>query len=471
MSKSVVYLISHGLTARGLFQTDLLGRLRVAGIPVAVITKSMDENILEYCSKYGISVYQYNYPNYWWTYDYQAARKYFLEDIKGNPVLWEKHLRWIRDNKSRSIWRKVSPYLYYWINRACLKFPYLIRLFKNNEARLLRDDEASKLLEKISPSMVVSTRPVEFMEAAILQAAKDSKVPVVQSILSWDNITSKGVFPVTGNYYLTWGSIMTEEVIQYYQAPREIIFECGVPHFDVHYSTALSPKTAYFLEKAGLNGNKPYLFFAMSSPHFAPAEIEIVEWLANRLNNNHYGEDMQLVVRPHIQNVMGYMADLTWLPRLKSLANDRIAIDIPDLEESEMMWNMKRDDMEKLSNWLVGCKICLNTASTVSIEGLLTGKPVIMALFDANRKNVPYYKSAKRLGNYIHMRKFLDLGGASIAEDFDSLDKLVIGFLNNPESNKELRNFAVTKEIVACDGKSTERILKALANLQAQFVG
>ena len=64
--------------------------------------------------------------------------------------------------------------------------------------------------------------------------------------------------------------------------------------------------------------SNPYLFFAMSSPYFAPREIDIVEKIATWVEENTW-PGLNFIVRPHPQNVIGYLADLNWLPRLKNV--------------------------------------------------------------------------------------------------------------------------------------------------------
>jgi len=208
-----------------------------------------------------------------------------------------------------------------------------------------------------------------------------------------------------------------------------------------------------------LNPEKPYLFFGMSSPRFAPKEIEIVEQLILAINNGQFGDDMQMVIRPHPQNVQGYMADLSWLPRLIKLQSNRIGVDNPLLKKSKMQWSMEQEDMIKLSQLLVHSKICINSGSTLCIEALSCNIPVIVTAFDGD-ENLEYWKSARRLLDFPHLKKLKDLGGYLVVYSFENLFKEISNFISNPNKEIEKRNTALFKETSANTGIATNTVVR-----------
>jgi len=242
-------------------------------------------------------------------------------------------------------------------------FPVIRRRFKRYEQQFLDVPEARDFLQKINPRLMVATYPVGFQEGILLKAASQLNIQTCIHLLSWDNITCKGHFPALADKYIAWGPVMSNEFQEFYNIKKTDIYECGVPHFDLHYQVKNEPNITPFIEKLGLNPSKPYLFFAMSSP----LEIDIVEHLAGQIDAGVFGENMQLVVRPHPQNVVGHLADLTWLGRLDVLVSERVKIDYPQLVDSKLQWSMKQSDMIHLSNMLYGAACCINSGSTVSI--------------------------------------------------------------------------------------------------------
>ena len=112
MKTDIAYIISHGFAARMVMQTNLLGLLVKEGKKVALIAPDReDENLKIYCNENGVDLYEFNPKSSFWTSQYHDARKYFLENIKANPALWEKHIYATRYNKSKKPWPHIKPRL------------------------------------------------------------------------------------------------------------------------------------------------------------------------------------------------------------------------------------------------------------------------------------------------------------------------------------------------------------------------
>ena len=310
----------------------------------------------------------------------------------------------------------------------------------------------------------MSTYPVNFLEAKFLFAAKKKNITTLIHLLSWDNITSKGIFPVIPDEFIVWGKVMYEELKEYYGTSDDAVQICGVPHFDNHIRVKHSPDYQSLMVRLGLNKDLPYIFFAMSSPRFAPHEIDIVEWLARAINENVFGKNMQLIVRPHPQNVQGSLSDQKWIGRLEGIKGKRVAVDYPQLVKSKVRWSMRQSDMNHLSNLLVGCSVCLNSGSTVSIDALMMDKPVILTSFDGDEK-LYYWKSARRLVDYPHQKKFVNLGGANVVHSYKDLKKEILKYLENPNHDINRRKNALDMECHLNDGRATERVVKAMLHI------
>ncbi len=448
-----------------LLQTGLIRRLTAAAKTVALIVPdAADANIAALKTDPRISVYEATFATNLWSDDYLFKRKYYLEDIEKNPALWEKHVQSVRYNTSKHPWRRVRPFLYYGIYKLNKIFPGIRARFQKREKTYLQSEKVTALLREIQPEVVVSTYPVSFLEAQVLYAAKTQNITTVTHLLSWDNITAKGHFPVVTDYYLAWGEIMRSELKQYYNLPDERISVCGVPHFDEHFKIKQAPRTAELLTDLGLNPKHPYLFVPMSSPVFSKYEVEVVEWLAAAVRDDVFGEKMQLLVRPHPQNMTGFMADKSWLGRLQNLVGNRVGVDFPQLNKSKMRWSLRQKDMNRLANTLAGCAVCLNIGSTVSIEALLYDKPVILTSFDADRK-LPFWRSAKRLVTYTHMAKFVAAGGAEVADSYTDLTQKIKNYLDNPSHRMAERQNALNAECRSNDGKNTERAVATVLEI------
>ena len=465
MSVDICYVISHGFAARMLFQTGLITKLTEEGLNIAIITPDPgDDNFKEFEQTPSIKIFGSPEKNNLWDDDYNFKRKYYLEEIKKNPALWEKHIYSLFYSTSKHPWKRVRPLYYYLIYQLIKIFPGIRNRFEKRENRYLYSASAEKLIKKINPALVVSTYPVNLLEAKTLFAAKRKNIPTLIHLLSWDNITSKGKFPVTPDHFIAWGTIMYNELKEYYNTPDNQISVCGVPHFDHHIKIKKQDKYKNEIGNLGLNPEYPYLFVAMSAPRFAPKEIDIVEWLANAIENNEWGNKLQLIIRPHPQNVQGSMRKNSWLKRLDQLKSNRVVIDYPRLVKSKVRWSMAKKDMDYLSNLLAGCSLCLNSGSTVSIDALMLDKPVLLTSFDGDAK-LRYWQSARRLIDYTHLKKLVDMGGVEVVRSYDNLKNSIQKYLDNPNYNLEKRKQTLMRQCFSNDGRSTERVVEAVKNI------
>jgi hypothetical protein len=391
------------------------------------------------------------------------ARRYLREPIRDNAALWSRHQYLI--NGMAGIYPKYRAIFNYAAHRLLFKRRWAHACFDFLDRSLHRSTAIRNKLKQIKPDAVVSTYPVSSFEVSVLLEAQKLGIPTVGHLLSWDNITCKGRFTAVPDYFISWGPIMTAELQDHYHIQRKSIFECGVPHFDAHLDLIDRKWLERTLSGIGLDASKRYMFFGMSAPIFAPHEIEVVERLSQMVRENRFGSDMQLVVRPHPQNVKGCMADKSWLPRLKHLQGPRVGLNLPLLAEGGLDWEMQQDDLRVLVNLLAGCSVSLNSGSTLSIDALTHDKPVIVTMFDADRKDLPWWKSARRIRDYPHYKKLLSLGGVIPVGSFEELDNEITAALADQTKNSRARQETLMQECHAVDGKSCQRIAQAFASI------
>ncbi|MFZ1424346.1 MAG: hypothetical protein WAS55_11035 [Saprospiraceae bacterium] len=459
----ICYVVSHGFAARMILQTDLLGKLVKNGYKISLISPDAKDPILNnYCQKNQIGLFRYQSKKWIWKSNYMLYRSYFLEDIKANPALYEKHYHEMYHSKRMFLrWIPSLLICFYYIFKT---FPILRKCFLFFEEKLLHSKSAITLLTNLNPKILVSTYPVNVQEGILLYNAKKLKIKTLIHLLSWDNISCKGYFLSDANYYIAWGPIMKNEFIDKYKMNPDNIFITGVPHFDLHIQTRNQNGNAEILNIFGLDPSKPFLIFGMSSPRFVPKEIDIVEYIAERINENQFGPEIQMIIRPHPQNVKGWMADLKWIERIKALENKRIKIFYPFIAESNLPWSMELDDMQKLSALLASCIVCINSCSTLSIDTLMAGKGNIAPMFDGNVQ-LPYWNSAKRLLDYNHIKKFVTLGGTLVTSNFEELEHAIKQYLQDPSYMNSKRITTILSECNSTEDNATLNVVSCLENI------
>lgn len=457
-TKKLIYLISHGHTARGALQTNLLYKLKKANIEVIVVAKIENEALKNLVEAQGSSIDYYVPKSGQWDGQRTIFRAFVHQNIRKNPALWEKHQRRVNGKKS-SLKRQLLNHFYFLLGTTIRHVTPLKQAYYQLEKKIFYNPKAVSLLEMYKPDAVISTRPVDSMEAEILNAATRLGIHKIMYILSWDNITSKGIFSELADSYLTWGEVMNQELREYYGAKDQQLYISGVTHFDVHAQIKKqTQRKNTYVDQLGLDSAKPYLFFTMSASYFAPNEIDVIEWLAEKIERNSFGSEMQLIIRPHMQNLESTFSESSWIQRLTNLNSERVVVNWPNLNSDQLTWFMDSDEMVKLSSLLKGAAICLNSGSTVAIEACILDRPVILPMIDVVEKSD--WESVKRVLKFKHIEKFVSFGAVEVAFDFDELNKAILRTLKNPDLLFLNRTKVVESECFKVDGKATDRFVE-----------
>lgn len=463
---NVCYLISHGFAARMVLHSDLVSELSGRGLTTAIITPNAHEGPMQdLAAELGVELHGPRVrQRLASSLAHDQLQRYVFENVESNPALYAKHLRELNGSGSRR-WQRIVAKAMMGLNRAARRHPRLPDTVARVQEGLLTSADVEQQLRAMNPDVVVATYPANFVEATYLHQAQRLGIKTAAHLLSWDNITCKGRFPVLAEYHVAWGPIMSDELQEHYDTDPERIFECGVPHFDAHVRGVDPSKRTKVIRQLGLDPDHHYLFFGMSSPYFAPHEIDIVEWLARQVEAGAFGQDTQLVIRPHPQNVSGNMADESWLGRLQKLKSARVAVDIPRIQKkSRLMWNMQRDDLSRLATLLSGCAITINSGSTLCIDAMIHDRPVIITAFDADA-DLPWYLSARRCVEYPHLAKLVSLEGLRVARSFDELSDQIRAYLDDPATDQDGRARSRAQECGPCDGRAAARVADAFAEL------
>jgi hypothetical protein len=445
-----------------IFQTGLLRQLTERGISVSVIVPdATDPNVVSLCERDGVRPLEYPAPRQPAQRILKSLRKYVVEDIRNNPCLWDKH----EELKRAGGWRKgLTSGLGLILNDVVVFAPWLRRLFLRMEQRILLRREAIDFIEELAPDILVSTYPVAAPEPELMLAARHLKVRTVLHLLSWDNITAKGHFQALADDYLAWGPTMKEELQGFYAVPEARITECGVPHFDLYFRDDELPVDSALLDRLA-EGGQPWLFFAMSAARYAPGETEILRQLCAETRAGGQLEGVRIVARPHPSALSGVLEDTKTLNVLTALESEAgLLVSYPLMVAgSKMNWSVRNSDMYELIGLLRGAAVVINSGSTVAVEALALGRPMVITSYDGP-EILPYDRSARRLKDYPHLRKLFADGGGEVVLNHEELMNTITKFLETPDHHLEQRQFALRRQIGEQDGRATELVGEALCS-------
>jgi hypothetical protein len=456
----LIYLATHGFAVRMIFQTGLLRRLTERGVRVSVIVPdALDPNVADLCARDGARPLEYPAPAQPVQRILKSLRKYIVEDIRNNPCLWDKHEELKRGGGLR---KQLTSRFGLALNGIVVFAPRLRRLFLRLEQRILLRREAIDFIRQLDPDLLVSTYPVAAPEPELMLAARHLKVRTVLHLLSWDNITAKGHFQALADDYLAWGPTMKEELQEFYAVPEARITECGVPHFDLYFQDDELPVNSTLLDRLA-EGGQPWLFFAMSAARYAPGETEILRQLCAETGTGRRLEGVRIVARPHPSALSGVLEDTKTLSALTALESEAgLLVSYPLMvASSKMNWSVRDSDMYELIGLLRGAAVVINSGSTVAVEALALGRPMVITSYDGP-ETLPYDRSARRLKDYPHLRKLFADGGGEVVLSHEELMAIISKFLETPDHHLERRQLALRRQIGDQNGKATQVVAEAL---------
>jgi hypothetical protein len=151
-----------------------------------------------------------------------------------------------------------------------------------------------------SPANLRRSEEIEYVKAA-----RRLRIPTVVPVLSWDNLTTKGLIHVAPDLTLAWNDTQRDEAVQVHDIPRDKVAVTGAPFFDPWFqdSREIEPREA-FCRRAGIEPGRPFAVYLGSSANIAEDETWLIRALASALQGAADPElrSMQLLVRPHPAN-------------------------------------------------------------------------------------------------------------------------------------------------------------------------
>lgn len=461
----IAFLYENGFGARMMLRSGLSKKLVALGVRVTAISPNADEGYFQQeCQENAIRLEQEPQRYSRIAELFRSYRPYLLDDVMGNACLRSGHFNRLGD---RPVLRTTAAA----INKHLAPlsgFRYASVLFERilNRSRKIKD-----LLAALRPDLLVLPNPFGEIATIYLLHAKELRIPTVCQMLSWDNITSKGTPLTMPDFFISWGPIMTEEIVATYHFPPDKIYECGVPHFDVYSLRDKLTPQHILAKQLNLPLQRPYIFYGMVLPECCPNESEILKWLVRQLASNAFTKPCSLVIRPHPQTIRGAdKMDSSRLEQLYAMVGPNVALDFPPVLSDRLFWDLPKSDMYHLASLLAGSAMCINANSTLCLEACMLDRPVINSAFDG-WEELPYNQSVRRGLDFIHMAKLLALGGIRVARSFDDLAAHIDAYLDNPDLDRQARALSATQECGPQDGRATERVVETLLSLAHQSNG
>lgn len=279
------------------------------------------------------------------------------------------------------------------------------------------DDGIVAALKRAAPeALIVSPANMRFSEQVdYLKAARTLGIPSALVVLSWDNLSTKGLLHERPDLLLAWNASHRRDAIEIHGQPEDRIAVVGAPFFDKWFDRpelSITPET--FATRVGLDPNRPFAVYLGSSRNIARDESWVVEGILAELSAS--DEPLQLLIRPHPANAAVYArfenhAGVAVWPKKGSL---------PDSEEAQL-------DLEATLAYAVGA-VGINTSGM--IDAVIADLPTVAVV-------LPQYDRTQ--SEAVHFQSLRDYDAITLAPGIDAAAKAVRDIRAGDDPRREAR--------------------------------
>ena len=450
-SSRILMSIPTGFQVRQFVHSGVLKMLIKKGFEILIVSPNRSGEGFAAELPNGVEVFAFDFAHGPLIRRYLAARQHLLVNGPATVTLREK---------MTGLWRRLpSAALLAQVGTPLLNFfPGLRTQALCWERLILRHKALDMLLSTKSIDALVLGTPGYFAQDAILMHAAVSRgIPVVAAVMSWDNLSSKGLINPVPDRLLVWSEYMQCEAMDLQGIPRHRIVETGSPVHDAFANSDRFGSRADNLRQLGLDPERRLIFYGTNHGGFFPNEFEVVQRVAQWVEQDALGTPCQLLVRLHPQAVAGPFAVAT--DPYRTLASERVKVEFPPVRDSSLLWDLPKNDLEHLVRLLRDADVVINTGSTLAIDAAILDRPVVCIAYDpAGVLPIDsYYK-------FTHMANVIRAGAARLATSPEDLRQKIAAYLNHPNLDREGRRRIVEQQFGRVDGCSAERTAEAIVN-------
>jgi hypothetical protein len=205
-------------------------------------------------------------------------------------------VRWFIE---RRFWRRPGPHR--GLTRALLAIERAVPIDRA-VFDLLSRERPDVLL--VAPLVDIGSDQVDYVKAARRLGIR-SALPV----LSWDNLTNKGLIRLQPQKVFVWNEAQKTEAVTMHGTDPADITVTGAMVYDQWFARRPSTTREEFCARAGLDPARVLLLYLCSSPFIAPDEVHFIEqWIAAiRRAPDPRVRSAALLIRPHPENLQPWL--------------------------------------------------------------------------------------------------------------------------------------------------------------------
>tara|TARA_B100001996_G_C18632891_1_gene582486 strand:- start:122 stop:1492 length:1371 start_codon:yes stop_codon:yes gene_type:complete len=355
-------------------------------------------------------------------------QRYFSKPYQDSPQhsfyqeRWEKYLPIF----IRFIFTKVSIFKSTSFIKFTNKFFNLVEFISGSPK------SHKKIIDDFNPDAIIAT-PANLRyseEVDFIKYGKKKGIFSVISVLSWDNLTTKGGFNISPDKFIVWNSIHEKELINYHDVDKKNILILGSTFFDKWFMEKYDGfKKQDFNRIFNIKSEDKFIIYLGSSSNLGKHDQNVISEILKFLENSSM-KDLIVILKPHLTN-KNYLNKFENVDNVRVWRNDLTI----DWVENQAMFKFG------LNNAI--CSLGLNT--TAMIDSVINHCPVISIIYEGNID--------QPTNSAIHFKNIMDSNIFYVINGTNNLDQYINSAAKDRSSFEEKRNKFISNFIRPIDPK------------------
>ena len=362
--------------------------------------------------------------------------------------------------KTSNFRNSLSKNLYKLLSKGAIYHSFLFL----SKMLLGRWNEISKIYNEFEPDLVIApSLAADSFTIGMTYSANLHKIKSLILINSWDNLVSKGVMPIQPSFIGLWGQQSIRHALEIQQIPMSKLKILGVPRFESYFKKAESEFSIHDIN--GIPRDKKILLYPSTVLPFN--DIEALTILDNELNTNPDYKDYVILFRSHPE-MMSRNNEISVLEAgLKNIYLDVQTADFylsrfKKKGDTSFGSSINKTSLDYYPSLLKSVSGLVCPATTLSLEGLLNGKPCVMLCYDDGEG---YFLSASKVAKFENVQEVLSMSGVYPVYEKDNLlqnFRIMVDSLKDQKRSKEI--IEATREVVFRDDQNYSERLSDFVN-------
>ena len=331
-----------------------------------------------------------------------------------------------------------------------------------------KDDNGHKeLFASLKPDVVITnTVGHDALDEPILRIAKEMKIPTVTFIASWDNVWKIGrlidsKIPISiADRFIVWNSMMKEHLMRIFpDITEDRIAIIGAPRLDYFsQKEKIASKEEVYTQFGFTDITRPFI-------HIATTELYPMEYIVKTIRTN-----IDSGVIPNNPYIYASVHPGGSLEKYKPFEQYGVTVRFSsgrreDITLPSFRYAPKDADIFFLAGVFTHASVLINHSSTVALESLITGVPVINVKYGKTFDFWNWRRSMVYRDFQQHYDDLISDGATYIASSKKELIAAVVDAHNNPHAKDAARKVTVQKMITTTDGTASEKVLNFILAL------